>query len=68
MTVAVFVVVFAIFRHFVDSRQWSMLGFDGRCFLIRMVVVASGSVMENESQQPWMVADGAKVFFFFFFF
>ena len=34
------------------------LGFDGRRFMIRLVVVASGSVTENESRQPWTVAAG----------
>ena len=34
------------------------LGFDGRRFMIRLVVVASGSVTEKESRQPWTVAAG----------
>ena len=34
------------------------LGFDGRQFMIRLVVVASGSVTKNESRQPWTVAAG----------
>ena len=48
---------------FLSANLWLIdggrcLGFDGRRFMTRLVVVAFGSVTENESWQPWTVAAG----------